>query len=333
MTETTMPARAAQPSLLLDPVRFEAAQRAGKMMAMSALFPQHLRAGAPEAAVANAVLVMNIADRMREDPLAVAQNIYFVGGRPGWNASYMISRANQSGVFRGPIRWRIAGSGDSLEVTAYARMADDGEEVSASTSMKMAKAESWTKNPKYASMPDQMLRYRAATFLIRLYCPEVMLGYQTVEEIEDVRAAEAIDVTPPAAAGRPAEPETPKAAEPAPEAKAPEPPRGAAGRPQKGAISDPRPADETKPAPAEDIEEAEVIQDDDGPFTPDSLPKEWRSVWFQIVDDLRGAETADTINGIVGIFSDQIDALQQISEAAHAAIEDEISAAHERAAG
>ena len=56
----------------------------------------------------------------------------------------------------------------------------------------MAKKEGWTKNAKYQSIPEQMLRYRSAAFLIRLYCPEVMIGVPTAIEIE----LEARDITP-----------------------------------------------------------------------------------------------------------------------------------------
>jgi hypothetical protein len=38
-------------------------------------------------------------------------------------------------------------------------------------------------------MPEVMLRYRSAAFLVRFYAPDVMLGYQTVEEVEDVVAS------------------------------------------------------------------------------------------------------------------------------------------------
>ena len=63
--------------------------------------------------------------------------------------------------------------------------------------MKEAIAEGWTTKAgnKYQSLPELMLRYRAATFLIRTHAPEVMNVMHMVEEIEDVRAA-ARDVTP-----------------------------------------------------------------------------------------------------------------------------------------
>ena len=38
-------------------------------------------------------------------------------------------------------------------------------------------------------MPEQMLAYRAASFFARVYCPEALMGAQTVEEVEDVSSA------------------------------------------------------------------------------------------------------------------------------------------------
>ena len=61
-----------------------------------------------------------------------------------------------------------------------------GEVVKVSVSMETAKKEGWTRNTKYQTMPEQMLRYRSATWLIRLHCPEVLLGMQASDEISDV---------------------------------------------------------------------------------------------------------------------------------------------------
>jgi hypothetical protein len=169
-------------------------QRVAKLFAASALIPQHLRGNNG----ADAFLAIQIARRMNEDPVMVMQNIYVVHGRAGFAASYMIARANRSGVFKGPIRWRSKGAGETLEVTAYATLAATGEDVDSTVGMAMAKAEKWTSNPKYSTMPEHMLRYRSATFLVRLYCPEVMLGMQTQEELFDMAAAgEMRDITPP----------------------------------------------------------------------------------------------------------------------------------------
>ncbi|MEC7965471.1 MAG: hypothetical protein VX201_19540, partial [Pseudomonadota bacterium] len=153
----SLPAQSASMPLLMDPGAFEHMQRVGGMLALSPLFPEHLRKGSKETAIANGVLVMNMASRLNEDPLTVAQNIYFVGGKPGWSSSYMIGKANQHGVFKNPISWDLKGSGDNLSVTAFAELASTGKKVTATCDMAMAKAENWTKNPKYRSMPEQML--------------------------------------------------------------------------------------------------------------------------------------------------------------------------------
>ena len=40
----------------------------------------------------------------------------------------------------------------------------------------LAKRENWTKNSKYKTMPEQMLKHRANKWLISMYAPEVLLG-------------------------------------------------------------------------------------------------------------------------------------------------------------
>lgn len=170
--------------------RFGLMQREAKLFASSPLIPQHLRNGGPEQAMANCYIALKMARTMGEDPLVVLQNIHVVNGKAGFATQYMIARANSSGVFKGRINWRVDRSDASnLKVTAYATLADTEELVEFTCDMAMAQAEGWTKNPKYKSMGEVMLRYRSAAFLVRFYAPDVMLGYHTADEVEDVYAA------------------------------------------------------------------------------------------------------------------------------------------------
>lgn len=180
---TALSPRVSSGDILSDPVQFEHFQRVAKMYSSSMLIPEHMRGK-----VADVMIAFAMARELGENPLVVMQSIYIVSGKAGWSATYMIARANRSGVFKGRIRWREQGEGENLVVTAYAALADTGEEVAVKTSMRMALAENWTKNAKYKSMPEQMLRYRSATMLIRLYAPEVMLG-RTSDEVDDYAAA------------------------------------------------------------------------------------------------------------------------------------------------
>ncbi|WP_313230201.1 hypothetical protein [Sphingobium yanoikuyae] len=170
--------------------RFALRQRQARMFAMSPLIPEHLRKGPPEVAMSNCYIALTLAEAMGEVPLIVMQNIHVVNGKAGFASQYMIARANSSGVFKGRIDWRIDRSNpQNLSVTAFAFLKETGDEVSVTCDMAMAVAEGWTKNPKYKSMPEVMLRYRSAAFLVRFYAPDVMLGYQTVEEVSDVAMA------------------------------------------------------------------------------------------------------------------------------------------------
>lgn len=171
-------------SILFDSSAFEQAQRVANLLSKSQLVPQHLQ-GKP----ADCFLALHMAHRLGEDPLMVAQNIVIIQGTPGWKSQFLIARANRAGVFKSRITFEEYGSGDDLEVVARATLADTGQEVTAKATMAMAKREQWTKNPKYQSMPEQMLAYRSGCFLIRKYCPEVTLGYQAAEEVEDVVSA------------------------------------------------------------------------------------------------------------------------------------------------
>lgn len=181
-------------ALSAEAERFSLMQRQARMFAMSPLIPEALRKGTPEQAMANCYIAMSIADRMGEDRMTVMQNIHIIHGTAGFKSSYMIARANASGKFSEEIDWEESDEGGNLKVTAFATLAKNGRRVEMSVDMAMAKAEGWTNNKKYSTMPKVMLRYRSAAFLIRLYAPEVMLGHQTLEEVEDVGFAGSIPV-------------------------------------------------------------------------------------------------------------------------------------------
>ena len=58
--------------------------------------------------------------------------------------------------------------------------------------MQMAKAEGWLdkSGSKWKTMPQQMLQYRAASFFARVFCPDILMGVQTADEIRDVNGYE-----------------------------------------------------------------------------------------------------------------------------------------------
>jgi hypothetical protein len=183
ITTTTTP-RADTLAFLHDSAALDHLYRVGKAFSLSGLVPVHFQ-GKPEACL----VALMYAQQLGEHPMLVFQELSVINGRPSTSARFAIARANKSGLLAGPITWSDKGQGDALEVTARAKLRESGEVISATVSMREAAADGWTRNPKYKSIPGQMLRWRAATRLISLYLPEVLFGLGVREELETVKPA------------------------------------------------------------------------------------------------------------------------------------------------
>lgn len=140
----------------------------------------------------HAIFVMSqIADSMGCDLIETLQGGYFVHGRFGWYAEFLIRRALSSGVITA-IDYEIGGDikSGTLAVRAVGTRPDGSKAHGTAVSLSMAQSEGWTRNPKYKSMPALMLKKRAASFLIRESFPHIMGGYtQTADELEDIHAS------------------------------------------------------------------------------------------------------------------------------------------------
>jgi hypothetical protein len=166
-------------AFLHDSGAFEHTWRVAKAFSQSGMVPAAYQ-GKPEACM----VALMYAAQLGENPMLVFQEMAPIKGRPTTSARFAIARANKSGLLRGTITWSSKGSGEGLEVTASAVLAATGETISVPVSMAEAKADGWTQNPKYRSIPEQMLRWRSATRLISLYLPEVLFGLAVREEIQ-----------------------------------------------------------------------------------------------------------------------------------------------------
>jgi hypothetical protein len=175
--------------------------RVAEIFAKSSFVPQELRGN-----TANCLIALNMAQRMREDPLAVMQMIHFIKGRPGFSAKFQIARANSLAGWKTNIRWKIErlspatlegealrGAKDNkrkvklqfenLRVTAHA-VDENGEVIEASVTTALAISDGWIDNEKYEHDMENMLVMRSSTRLVGRYAPGVMLGLRTVEELE-----------------------------------------------------------------------------------------------------------------------------------------------------
>ena len=159
------------------------AQRVAKAFSSSSLVPEIYRG--PDG-MANCLIALEMANRMGASPLLVMQNLYVVHGNPSWSAKFLIATFNQNGRFSA-LRYEFNQA--KTECRAWANEKATNERLEGPlVSIEMAKAEGWsTKNgSKWKTMPELMLMYRAAAFFVRTYAPELSMGLQTTDEIDDV---------------------------------------------------------------------------------------------------------------------------------------------------
>jgi len=164
---------------------FEDAQRIAKALASSTLIPPQFQG---QQGFANCLVALEIANRMRMSPFQVMQNLHIIHGRPSWSSQFIIGLINGCGRFS-PLRYDVTGQGDTLACTCVATELASGSDLRGPTvTMAMAKKEGWaTKSgSKWLTLPDLMIRYRAAAFWGRLYIPELLVGIQTQEEVVDI---------------------------------------------------------------------------------------------------------------------------------------------------
>lgn len=138
---------------------------------------------------ANVLIALNMAQRLNADPLMVMQNMYVVYGNPSWSSKFLIACFNSCGRFSS-IKYEFFGTPgqDDYGCRAWATEFATGERVqSIDVTIGLAKAEGWMgkKGSKWQTMPQLMLQYRAAAFLIRTCAPEISMGLSTAEEMAD----------------------------------------------------------------------------------------------------------------------------------------------------
>lgn len=137
---------------------------------------------------ANAMVAIEIANRLHTSPLMVMQNLYVIQGRPSWSAQFLIASINASGKYDMELQYEEKRDKDGKPYSCRCWTTKDGRRVDGiEVSMEMAKDEGWLgkSGSKWKTMPQVMLRYRAASFFARMNCPEMTLGFYTQEEVID----------------------------------------------------------------------------------------------------------------------------------------------------
>ena len=156
-----------------------------KMFSDTTLVPEHFRKN-----IGNCAIAINMANRMGADPLMVMQNMYVVYGNPAWSSKFLIATFNQCGRYSS-IKYKMTAL-KARTITAAIAYATDfatGEDIERlNITIGIAKQEGWyqKKGSKWITMPEQMLRYRAAQALSVRLRRSLVWDLQTVEEVQDI---------------------------------------------------------------------------------------------------------------------------------------------------
>lgn len=185
-TEALAPAAPTASISLWGYSNFDEAVRKAKILASSDLVPTGSYKGKP----ANCLIALDMAQRTGLSPLYVMQNLYVIQGKPSWSGQFCITAINNCGRFSQLEFVRLVGEKDEL-IGYYAqatRLSDGKICQGAPVTWDTVKGEGWLNKSgsKWATMPELMFRYRCAAFFARTFCPDVLNGLQTADEVRDV---------------------------------------------------------------------------------------------------------------------------------------------------
>lgn len=163
---------------------FQLAYQMAKGLSESTLVPIQFQKN-----TANCLIALEQSNRLGISPMAVMQNLYIVQGKPSFSSSFIIGLINSSGKYDMELQYdEEEKDGKPYACTCWTEL--NGRRVSGiKITMDMADKEGWTKKngSKWLTIPQVMLRYRAASFFARMNCPELSIGLYSKEELDDMQ--------------------------------------------------------------------------------------------------------------------------------------------------
>lgn len=162
---------------------FMMATQMAKALANSTVVPKEYQGN-----FANGLVAIEIAQRLHTSPLMVMQNLNIIQGRPSWSAQFLIAMINGSGKYDMELQFEEKTDEKGKPFSCQCWTERKGRKVTGIVvDMDMAQSEGWVQKngSKWKTMPQVMLRYRAASFFARMNCPELTLGYYSRDEIID----------------------------------------------------------------------------------------------------------------------------------------------------
>ena len=168
-----------------EAMQIEKLMDTSKMLAESTVIPIQYQKR-PE----NVFIALDLASRMGVSPMIVMQNLFIIQGKPSFSGQAIASMIRANPEFKS-VELMYVGEEDKDTYGAYVQAVSrvSGKLVKGGVvTIATAKKEGWYQKSgsKWQTMPTIMLAYRAYAWFGRVYCPEVMMGLQSTDEIYDV---------------------------------------------------------------------------------------------------------------------------------------------------
>lgn len=168
-----------------------------------ATVPKHLAGN-----VADCMAVTMQAVQWKMNPFAVAQKTHIINGTMGYEAQLVNAVIVTSGAIDGRFKYEYIGNWDAFQKTD--KKHDD--EIKLNLGIKVGAILTGEQNitwgeplylsnvtirnsPLWKTAPKQQIAYLAVKYWARLYCPEVILGVYSTDELEEARKT-VKDITP-----------------------------------------------------------------------------------------------------------------------------------------
>ena len=186
-----------QVSVWNDGNAFAEAWKMANVLASTSIVPEAYQ-GKP----ANCLVALEMSNRIGVSPIMVMQNLDIIYGRPAWRSTFILSVIKTCGQFRDvTYQWHGQQGQDNYGCRLIAVSTATGQPVQGEwVTVKIAKDEGWftRKGSKWATMPGQMLAYRAASWFGRMHCPEILLGMHSADEVQEFKEVQDAPVVNPA---------------------------------------------------------------------------------------------------------------------------------------
>ena len=179
-----MPLISTAPTMWNNLELMKANVQTAKMLAAASAIPD-----AYKGKIGDCLIAIDLSNRMGLSPVTIMQFSQVVKGNFSWKGQACKALIDGCGKFTGS-HYVMSGKEGTMDRACklVATNKITGELVEGpEVSMKMAKAEGWydKSGSKWQTMPELMLKYRAAAFFARTECPESLMGFYTSDEVRD----------------------------------------------------------------------------------------------------------------------------------------------------